>query len=99
TSFSRDWSSDVCSSDLLVGREVVQCDLALDGLEVARGVRRAELTRDLGADDQLAGRGLLARGPLRDVDGGLVDGDTFGLLVGARSEEGRVGQWVARGRA
>src|SRR5690606_39618068 len=37
TRFSRDWSSDVCSSDLLLHKETVSGQVQLDRVKVAKG--------------------------------------------------------------
>src|SRR5690606_39291152 len=85
TRFSRDWSSDVCSSDLEV-------HLALDAEHL---VRERQV-----APDQAAVGALLLLGDVRvrlDVQVVVADLDLRGLLdlvdlVDARSEERRVGK-------
>src|SRR5690606_37512654 len=65
TRFSRDWSSDVCSSDLVLG--LVALALALVGLDggdgvpvpLGRGVRREEEGHLLRTSGPLSGRNLL----------------------------------------
>src|SRR5690606_40947143 len=55
TRFSRDWSSDVCSSDLDVGFDGASCAvlnaIGKQSSDIAMGVDEAE-AKDLGAGDQ-----------------------------------------------
>src|SRR5205807_4485640 len=88
-----DWSSDVCSSDLVGVEDVVLVD------ELARGVdrRAAEARRPAVpvADPAVnAARGV-ERGAERDrgsVPGGDLGGEDRDAHVAARSEERRVGK-------
>src|SRR5690606_40596623 len=87
TSFSRDWSSDVCSSDLLSERGnlasmLVDSGKAEQALPIALSVVEAS-TRVLGADDP---RTLRAKLNLSSLYARL------GRLDETRSEERRVGK-------
>src|SRR5207237_3661256 len=87
TRFKCDWSSDVCSSDLLVHVDVDDLGAVLD--LVARHLQRRGV---VAGGDQLA-----EFGRTRDV-GALADIDERNLRR-QRSEERRVGkEWRARGR-
>src|SRR5690606_40751395 len=92
TRFSRDWSSDVCSSDLDRGRrghgrgdEVGAAALALPPLEVAVGGRGAALARLEGVRVHAEAHGAAGGPPLGA--GRLED-----LVEALRSEERRVGK-------
>src|SRR5690606_40819834 len=88
TRFSRDWSSDVCSSDLVADAEV-------DG----GGLVEAALGEEDPAGLGLRGGGELLRVPLGGDLVGLDQADALAALVGGvvpallvRSEERRVGK-------
>src|SRR5690606_40480336 len=87
TRFSRDWSSDVCSSDL--GGDVLEQRLEVDLLLVAAAHGAAGGLPDDGHDGHVVEFGVVE--PVEQVDragpgGGGADADA------ARSEERRVGK-------
>src|SRR5699024_11516335 len=91
TMSKRDWSSDVCSSDLLVGKYVELKDAYLS---VAEALRHGGIENSVDVDidwiqsDEVNEDNYKAT--LKDVDGILVPGG-FGDR-GMRSEERRVGK-------
>src|SRR5690606_40170275 len=89
TRFSRDWSSDVCSSDLLAGRQ-------LDALALHHQLAAVVFVR---LTEEQGGRQIGAD-PVRrarHAEHGIVDMVAIGA---ARSEERRVGkEWRAGGQA
>src|SRR5690606_41046665 len=90
TRFSRDWSSDVCSSDLdAVGIRLK----AFEMKPFSAAKTTAEDLRNMGLLDLATYQGLQAADALRDAarnEGGIA-GAGVGLGAGMRSEERRVG--------
>src|SRR5207253_6744044 len=97
TSWPRDWSSDVCSSDLEVEELVLQP--AEDVVELAH-LRRARRRPVHGAHDADRGVELVDRAVRIDACAVLRDAraaDEVRLAAVARSEERRVGkEWWTR---
>src|SRR5690606_39600277 len=93
TRFSRDWSSDVCSSDLRFVPSVGSCRARPDLSEVPRPFRTPAMTQIPGAEER--DERVLILAPSRR------DGPTVAAILEraglARSEERRVGQgWWPR---
>src|SRR5690606_40520158 len=87
TRFSRDWSSDVCSSDLIAAE--LRLHAADD--EPAHGANGAH--RNDGDDERAQQCGLYQRGDVVHVEARAHD-PAPGLEVHHRSEERRVGNWL-----
>src|SRR5690606_39577843 len=90
TIFSRDWSSDVCSSDLAIGLGQQACTSMLGSLRIARALLR---------DEPELGR-ILCVSADRFPDGAEHE-QAYNLIsdgAAARSEERRVGkEWRGGG--
>src|SRR5207245_3204584 len=89
----RDWSSDVCSSDLRILREE-----HVAALLIATGAMRVRLDADLPVEDRLRSivesrqvQEIALRAPAVDVLV-TVDVDALAIPGGNRSEERRVGK-------
>src|SRR5690606_40278216 len=89
TRFSRDWSSDVCSSDLVAGT-CMNAGKTVAATELVRGLSRGGLRV---AALKLTGVSLM-RDALSMRDAGAVAAFTFN---DARSEERRVGKECSAG--
>src|SRR5690606_39748167 len=83
TSFSRDWSSDVCSSDLR--RRARPEPASLDGVEAPRDLRGNVLIIGFGRVGQIASQSPLARG----AELSIIDNDPDVIRNAARYEIGR----------
>src|SRR5690606_40002561 len=88
TRFSRDWSSDVCSSDLGLPKSCMAFDIGLGcsgyvyGLSVIVGMMKATGLK----------KGLLMVGDVSTVTCSKEDKSAYPLFGDARSEERRVGK-------
>src|SRR5207302_7737155 len=94
TRFSRDWSSDVCSSDLsrkpAAGANVNGADVVVDGIYPEDFAIGAGVIAD--SADVLA---VEHRGHVANRLGVIADGE----IIAVRSEERRVGkEWLSRWR-
>src|SRR5690606_39820398 len=90
TRFSRDWSSDVCSSDLLSSDELLG-DVAIDRSNQGQLLVRRGLD---GACPVLIGATSRRRSVRRRHSGGIDQGGQLVGVIGDRSEERRVGKGV-----
>src|SRR5690606_40226135 len=95
TRFSRDWSSDVCSSDLSVPPHKVNYRANLAALQALGATRVLALNTVGGITDRFGPRVLACPDQLIDYTWGRVS--TLCEEPGGRSEERRVGR-EGRGR-
>src|SRR5690606_40670148 len=86
TSCSRDWSSDVCSSDLMNGLANIRTNGLLLGMSEGELASRRD---DIIAFAEL---GPFIHEPLRTYSSGMVMRLAFAIAIHARSEERRVGK-------
>src|SRR5690606_41066698 len=97
TRFSRDWSSDVCSSDLLDPEEGGRFGPGANG---TGAFELTEIAVSRKAVLKARKDGYWAGGPFLDGIEFIDLGDDPAADIGARSEERRVGrEWRCRGRA
>src|SRR5690606_39845450 len=91
--FSRDWSSDVCSSDLRIAAALSNIGYQLPGKKITINMAPADMRKEGSAYDLPIAVGVLsASGQLRkeDFDDCLIMGE-LSLDGSVRSEERRVG--------
>src|SRR5690606_39736487 len=90
TRFSRDWSSDVCSSDLHVYEPAMTLDDAVDGGEPQSRTLAGRFGREEWLEHFVAHVGRDSHAGVGHANAHVVAG--FGIRVGSRrSEERRVG--------